>query len=143
MSHRPPDPVFDPTEYLYRRIDPKWLLEDGELSPAYVEFPAFSVNRAKYSVPRDILAGYPGHHVGQFQVRDIPSPMTSSESGRGPTTTYSWAVEHLPECDNYAHSEVRTYRNEEYTKSRVKSKTIKNNFRLELQARLRIISPIQ
>lgn len=69
-----------------------------------IRFPDFSVNRGKYSSPRDVLRPTDtGWGVATFLVRDIPPTLTHG------TTQYDFKVIHLPESTNYAHSEVRTF----------------------------------
>jgi hypothetical protein len=99
-----PDPHFDPTERLYRRI-PWRDVQAGAVSDASIPSPAFSVDRERYRIsPADMLVGYPGQGVVAFRVEDIPAAITSDD-GR----LYDFGVEHRPDTDNYAHSEVHTY----------------------------------
>jgi hypothetical protein len=99
-----PDPSFEPTERLYRRI-PLKDVEAGAVSDASIPAPAFSVDRGKYRIePAEMLANYPSDGVAAFYVRDIPLAITSDDGRR-----YDFGVEHRPQTDNYAHSEVHTY----------------------------------
>lgn len=98
------DPHFEPHEFLYYRISVKGPVGSR---PAGVDIrlPEDSVNRAKYSEPEDVL--YPNYfHLGvaQFKVGSLPEPRQAGD------LVFRLTVEHDPEEDNYAHSEVRSYR---------------------------------
>ena len=101
---RPIDPEFLPDELLYYRIS-----VDGPVGSrpegVDIRLPEDSVNRGKYSEPTDVL--YPNYfHLGvaQFCVDAVPGPRYFE--GR----EYNLVPEHDPEKDNYAHSEIRAYR---------------------------------
>jgi len=130
---RPVDPHFHPTERLFLRVAQANLAADGILLPAAIRFPDFSVNREKYSEPHDVILFDPTAGIACFKVEDIPSDLSSEH---GPC--HQFLVEHVPEDDNYAHSEVRTYRGGERP-SRVKSKTMKTRFRNALFSKIKIL----
>ena len=100
-----PDPIFEPSERLYRRIP--WAdVENRFVSDVSLPSPAFSVNREKYMPdPMDAIKDHPGMGVAAFCVRDIPPPI-QGESG----DLFEFGVEHRPEPGNYSHSEIHTYR---------------------------------
>ena len=100
------DPEFAPGESLYLRYSPQIeATEDLPASAMAIRFPDFSVNRGKYSEPEDVLIpNWPDFGIAAFRVRDVPT----SVSGRG--IVYEFKVEHDPLELNYAHSEVRTYK---------------------------------
>ena len=112
------DSDFAPNEQLYLRFNqthiPKEYAATNQLPLNAVRFPDFSVNRGKYSLPEDVLKPkWPNYGIATFQVQDIPKPIIHV------TDIFSFQVEHVPttkeehptEGENYAHSEVRTYRN--------------------------------
>jgi hypothetical protein len=128
------DPEFEPSEDLYYRCQSQHVAE-SRLLPTALRFPDFSVNRAKYSLPEDVLIpDYQTWGIAAFKVEDIPSGRTSDIN-----TTYTWQVVHDPNEDNYAHSEVRTYKNKYYAKNLDVSKIIKKEFRQIVSDRARII----
>jgi hypothetical protein len=128
------DPEFAPSEDLYYRCQAQHVAE-SRLLPTALRFPDFSVNRAKYSLPEDVLIpDYQTWGIAAFQVKDIPPDQKSDAS-----TTYTWGVIHDPNVDNYAHSEIRTYKNGYYAKNLDVSKTVKKAFRQILSDRARII----
>ena len=134
---RAADPEFTPTEQLYRRCTVNEA-DNNRLFPSEIKFcPDWSVNREKYSQPQDVL--YPGYDelgVAAFQVGDIPAGMLS-----GGNTDFRWDAQHQPLEDNYAHSELWTYKNgEHHTKSDMPS-GVKKYFRTTLSERARIIYP--
>jgi hypothetical protein len=124
---RPADPDFLPSELLFRRIHPRQFLE-GRVDETSLESPDFSVNREKYSVPGDVVAQHAGFGICAFRVRDIP-PRIQSGDGR----VFTFPVEHVPEEDNYSHSEVRTYCDgERVLKPKKAPNTVRTEFRILL-----------
>lgn len=106
---RPVDPVFEPSELLYYRISVKGIV-GSRPEGIDIRLPEDSVNRGKYSEAEDVL--YPNHfHLGiaQFLVSAIPPPRVFTDQ-QGDTRTYELKVEHDPHADNYAHSEIRAFR---------------------------------
>ena len=108
-NDRAVDAEFLPSELLYYRISvlgPIGSCPEG----VDIRLPENSVNRGKYSEPRDIL--FPNYfHLGvaEFPVSKIPAPRTVTDQ-QGKTRVYELKVEHDPMEDNYAHSEVRAFR---------------------------------
>lgn len=102
---RPVIPVFEPEELLYRRCTLDEV--DGEhLAPTAISFKGWSVNRGSLSEPEDVIVGFPGWGIARFKVVDVPRGLNTEG-----TTYYEIRVEHEPEENNYAHTEIRTYRN--------------------------------
>jgi hypothetical protein len=103
------DNQFLPAEDLYYRISfagPIGSRPEG----IDIRLPEDSVNRGKYSEAADVL--YPNYfHLGVavFPVSAVPGPRPFKDQ-QGDTRVYALTVEHDPEDDNYAHSEVRSYR---------------------------------
>lgn len=119
---RAPDPDFLPLERLFRRIPS----DDAPLETVITfRDGSFSVNREKYSLPEDVILGYPGFRVFAFRVQDIPPSLDEGDRA------FTFRVEHVPEEDNYAHSEVRTYCGGERF-SKKPPKTVRAKFRLQL-----------
>ena len=128
------DPSFAPDENLYRRYSSLTEpTEDLPASPMGIKFPAFSVNRGKYSEPEDVLIPrWPDFGIAAFQVRDVPPSVPSNG------IVYKFKVEHVPcEC-NYAHSEVITYTDRKRRKT-VKNIIVKKKFRQILSERTTIL----
>lgn len=96
-----------------------------------------SVNRELFSEPADVLL--PAHlecGVVGFEVGDVPERL---ESGDG--RVFEFRVEHVPEEDNYAHSEVRVFHNAERLGGKP-PKLVRRVFRLRLREKLqRLIEP--
>ena len=128
---RPADPAFAPDERLFRRLSPR-AFEQGLICDAAIPFPAFSVNREKYSEAEDVRQGHPDHGIFAFEVRAIPDQVEGSP--------YHFGVEHVPEEDNYSHSEVRTYL-EGQPSEREPPKSVRKLFRQRLLASCTLIAP--
>jgi hypothetical protein len=125
-----PDPEFEASERLFRRIHPVFYVE-GSLSEGFIPFPAFSVNREKYSSPEDVIAESPHFGIASFRVVDIPERLVV-DSSRG----YEFGVEHVPETGNYAHSEVRSYSDGVMAEP---PKSVRKRFRDLLRRRITIL----
>lgn len=134
------DPNFASDELLYRRCCPHEILDSVRLDPNAISFPDWSVNRQKYSEPEDVRipsgnALYLCCAVAGFTVSDIPFKID-------PDIVFNFIIEHKPEPDNYAHSELVTYKNgvsgKEIKNFKV-SNTVKKTFRLNLSDKTKII----
>jgi hypothetical protein len=97
------DPGFEPSERLFRRVSVTALV-GGSIDDIALPSPSFSVNREKYSAPRDVLLGLDGFRVAAFSVGDLPGDLEEGAS------RYSMNIEHEPEPDNYSHSGIHTFR---------------------------------
>lgn len=144
QNGRSVDPDFDLDEQLYRRCCPTQVVEN-RLLPEAINFPDWSVNRAKYSQPEDVL--FPNFHccgIASFRVRDIPRELKSGGEKGQEENVFEFKVVHCPEEDNYSHSEVRTYKNGIHDKSDKNfknkiNKTVKKEFRQLLSDRTTLI----
>ena len=133
------DSNFASDELLYRRCCPYEILNSVRLDPNAISFPDWSVNRQKYSEPEDVRTPsgslYLCCAVAGFTVSDIPSKID-------PDIVFNFIVEHKPEPDNYAHSELVTYKNgvsgKEIKNFKI-SNTVKKTFRLSLSDKTKII----
>ena len=134
-----PDATFLPDEELYLRLNPDNFPPNyatGGVIPLHeVRFPAFSVNRSKYSQPEHVLQPYwPTWGIAAFFVADVPGPLNHPEEA----IEYSFHVEHVPEPDNDAHSEVRMTTNPSEA-GQEPPKTVKAEFRERLRRHLRLL----
>ena len=138
QNNRPAIQQFDPQERLFQRFD-KLIEEGGHLYPAQVHFPDFSVNRERFSKPEDVLLPiYLKWGIVAFKVKDIPDKKIVNE-GAEEETIYSFIIVHIPQSDNYAHSEVRTEKNGVYKKGKIKNKDVKRYFRYKLSEKLKTL----
>jgi hypothetical protein len=110
-SGRTPDQNFAPDELLYYRVEK--FIENGRVNGVVIRCPDTSVNRGKYSRPEHLLyAQHPKFmkwKAAQFQVRDVPPTLRNPNDGN----EFAFNIEHDPTLipeENYAHSEVRAYR---------------------------------
>ncbi len=131
---RPVDPVFDPEEYLYRRLRALDIDPDGRIEPTSLESPDFSVNRSKYCEPEDVILPHPSCGIASFTVVDIPESFRSVEN-----IEYRFSIEHDPLEDNYAHSEIRSYKDGQRLAPKKPPKSIRTRFRLALASRMDIL----
>ena len=136
QNGRPAVQEFDPQERLFQRFD-KLIEEGGHLYPAQVRFPDFSVNRERFSEPEDVLLPiYLDWGIVAFKVEDIPGEKVTG-AGTSKETVYTFIIVHVPQLENYSHSEVRTRKNGVYNKKfRIESKGVKRYFRYILSERL-------
>ena len=129
--NRPIDENFDLEEELYYRCQAQHV-DEQRLLPGAIRFPNFSVNRSKYSEPEDVLIpSYQDWGIATFRVGNLPEPELTDD-----TTEYEWRVVHDPLEDNYAHSEVRTFKNSVYSENLKVPSTIKKKFRQILSERI-------
>ena len=139
-----PDNNFTPAERLFLRLNPVgWVPEvasQQKIPLNEVRFPDFSVNREKYSRPEDVLRpNWPDYGIASFRVMDVPESLVHEQTGH----QFDFRVEHVPEPDNYAHSEVRTYEGGQRAR-REPSKAVRLRFRAILQQRIILIrEPVQ
>jgi hypothetical protein len=101
---RPEDPVFEPTEKLFRRYKRQHVV-GGAFSGVGLSFKdAPSLNREKYSQPQDVLFSetdeFANWGVLSFQVQHIP-PSFPPEHPQ-----YTLFPKHTPLEDNYSHTEL-------------------------------------
>lgn len=135
---RPLDPVFEPTEDLYLRCSAEHVdVEQKHALPLAVTFTNQSVNRGKYSKPEWVLVPrWFDWGIAAFTVQDVPESLSSEGKVR-----YDFKVEHDPLEDNYAHSEIRTYKGGRYEPDAGKkvTKQVKLRFRTSLCEKARLI----
>ena len=126
---------FDGPELLYLRYGREDFV-DGQLAPGGIHFPKTSVNRGNLSQPEDVLftedGKYNGLGVVEFKVLDIPPKITQDQ---GPP--YVFFMRHVPETDNYSHSEIWSDQEPQTGEYRVPSKTVKLKFRIHLCQRIK------
>ncbi|MEX1268854.1 MAG: hypothetical protein WEA56_07620 [Balneolaceae bacterium] len=138
------DQKFDAKEKLFQRFSKLSSLK-GAIYPNSIRFPDFSVNREKFSEPLDVLLhDYPNLlklGVASFKVKDLPGPQKTGDKKK--KTTYCFKAEHVPLDDNYAHSEVRVYKNGKYSTKTNVAKTIKTKFRIHLANCIKIEKEVE
>ena len=127
---------FKSDELLFMRARPEDVL-GGKVDGTAVRFPDFSVNRGMFSEPKDVLL--PCHDnmcVCQFQVRDIPQ---GSHLPAGSQREYTFEVVHVPEEENYSHSEVQAYKDGVHPPKLKLPNTTKKWFRDQLRQKMRVV----
>lgn len=125
---RPVDPDFDPAESLYIRLPGR---NRKKADAADIKLPIQSANRSKYSEPEwALLPSHIDYSVGAIEVRHARIDGTSEGNMR-----CELKVEHVPEENNYAHSEIRTYKKGVQLGNNEKNK-INYGLRQELRRRI-------
>lgn len=137
---RPAEQQFEPDEALYKRCR-KVDVDEGHLAAESIRFPDFSVNRAKYSDPEDVLLpDYEGWGVAEFQVKDVPARVPMEELTQPPAVEYTFSVVHDPLDDNYSHTEVRALKDGVYRKKlKITHQGVKQWFRVRISQASRVI----
>ena len=141
---RRPDQIFRPEEKLYRRVSKMHFLQNGQLDPGKVSFPDISVNREKYSKPSDVIFADGLSKSRQLYLwgvvycvsKTLPAPI---KDGRG--EEYQFAVDHEPLENNYSHSELSAYKDNE--RQNKVSGAVKKLYRVRLASQLQLkIKPL-
>jgi hypothetical protein len=132
---RPEDQHFDLAEMLYRRyLNVHW--EGNRIVDAHFSFPP-SVNREKYSRPEDTLFSDVGRFNGwgvlEFATKHVP---TRLEDAAG--TGFAFFPRHVPEDENYSHSEIWCEREQQRGETADPSPTAKKKFRAMLSQQVRV-----
>ncbi len=139
---RPVLPDFDGDELLYLRYSSQHFLQ-GQLTPDGIRSQLRqSVNRGSLSEPEDALFSETGRYNGlgvvEFKVWEIPPRIVQPE---GPA--YVFFMFHVPEEDNYSHSEILSDHDPRTGGHKKPSRTVSLEFRVRLcrsirQERVRI-----
>jgi hypothetical protein len=133
------DQVFSQDELLYRRCISDHL-HDNRIVDASFNFPGTSVNRSKYSQPEDALLSDDGQFAGcgvlEFAVESIPAQIEDGEGVR-----FVCFPKHVPQDDNYSHSEIWCEREEHRGVLANPSSATKKKFRAMLSQHVRVRIP--
>jgi hypothetical protein len=102
------DQNFRGVERLFRRVHRDNIKPDGKASFLAFELPDMSVNREDYSTAAEARRGFLPENWGvvSIKVGDMPP----RESVPQIAHSYRFRARHAPEAGNFAHSEVRVWR---------------------------------
>lgn len=141
---RLPDPQFNPREPMYIRCASNHLQRTSDarrLLPTFIRASGQSLNRGKYSFCFDVLL--PGAQqaslqwlycgVAFLQVSEVPNQLQFS------ATATAFRVEHLPDDDNYGHSEIRAYKSDKLLAHNKVAETVKKELRQIISDRARVL----
>jgi len=136
------DGEFPPTENLFFRCALDETFETTRIKPAAVRFPDQSVNRERYSRCTDVLIPDGSSKsqdwillgVARVHVKDVPRETQSTGK-----VSFRFTVEHDPEDNNYGHSELRVYKNEQRETNGKVNATVKKEYRTKLALAARVI----
>lgn len=141
---RQADPDLPPEELLYRSAEPGHLTTAG-VSPAAVEMPRCSFNRAKHSNPEDVLtASRPLHTAIVFiTCAGLPKDPVPRDDGIAAYVFFGTDDPHPQEDPgNAAHCEVRIRRTDmAFTKNHRPPKDVTMKARESLARKLRPLVP--
>lgn len=130
-----PDNPIPGDEFLYRRCDPRDFAPTGRLEIGRIAFHGWSLNRSKYSTPRQVLIPDEGGCVGAIRVADVPTRIVPDP----PAVPYDFLVEHTPRIEdrNYSHSEFVALRDGNRVPRPDPSKDVKKRFRSQVADAIR------
>ena len=114
---RPVIPRFDADEDLYRRIQPGSII-NGRLALDAIELPDMSVNRGSPGPPEWLLLTedrFASWGIAKFKVRHIPTPLIHQG-----VSEFTFKPVHLPEKNNYPHSEVQAFEDDVHIDGKVR-----------------------
>ena len=103
-----PNQTFLDSELLFRRVHRLNMKLDGRASFLAFELPDMSVNRERLGTVEESLKGFRPQDWGvvSFQVADIPPREVLLHTAH----CYYFRARHVPEPGNFAHSEIRVWR---------------------------------
>lgn len=108
QSPRNPDQHFRDPERLFRRVHRDNLKHDGKASFLAFELPDMSVNREEYSTAEEARRGFRAADWGVVSIKVAELP--PRESVPQAAHSYRFRPRHVPEVGNFAHAEVRVWR---------------------------------
>jgi hypothetical protein len=105
---RHPNQNFRDVERLFRRVHRNNMKPDGKASFLAFELPDMSVNREEFSTAEEARKGFRPEDWGvvSIRVRDMPPRESLPQTDH----SYRFRSRHVPEDGNFAHSEVRVWR---------------------------------
>lgn len=145
INGRKRDDEFEQNEVLYLRFKKTHFDSSSRFPILAVRFPDCSVNRSKYSEPEDVLLpNWLDYGIAQVMASDIPTSIPEDE-------TVTFTVKHDPVgpghdyfatqgFENYAHAEIRAYRDNIHLKSKEAVKSlVRKKFRTAVGEAMSII----
>ena len=105
---RHPDQNFRDIERLFRRAHRDKMKSDGKASFLAFELPDMSVSREDQSTAEEARRGFRPENWGVVSIRvgDIPPRESLPQLNH----SYRFRTRHVPDVGNFAHSEVRVWR---------------------------------
>ncbi len=102
------DQNFRDVERLFRRVLRDHMKPDGKASFLAFELPDMSVNRKEHSTAEEARKGFRPEDWGvvSIKVGDMPPRESLPQTNH----SYCFRARHVPEVGNFAHSEVRVWR---------------------------------
>lgn len=107
-SNNRPDQRFRDEEQLFRRVFRQNVLPNGKATLMAFELPDMSVNREKYSTAAETRRGFRLEDWGVVSI--LVGDMPPRESIPQQEHSYRFRARHVPAAGNFAHSEVRVWR---------------------------------
>ncbi len=92
--------------------------------------PVQSVNRGAFSEPEDVLLpDKPSRGIAYFLIKDIPPPKQGKDH---PGKLFALVTQHMPEEDNYSHSEIHASVNGGLDEKKNMPSVIRKQFRTDI-----------
>jgi hypothetical protein len=107
-SNRPVDNSFRFFHQLYHRCSKEDVAGD-RLIASRIRYSNPSVNWSKYAKPWDVIFDFPGRGIAQFLVCGLPRELPKTSEVEE-AKAHSFFPGHVPECCNYSHCEIRTFK---------------------------------
>lgn len=101
----------------------------GRLLAARISYSNTSVNWSKYSCPCDVIFDHPDNGIVQYLVQDLPSELPKDPPAGSTPKLHSFLPVHRPEPQNYAHTEICTYKEGVRVPKPNLPETVKKEFR--------------
>jgi hypothetical protein len=139
-------PFDDPQELLYLRF-PATDLDGGEVFAVSMPFPVWCANRGRFSRPRDVLIpNWANWKIAAFPVGSVPKHLSADPEKKKVDgkwqiieRSFSFVPVHLPEPDNYSHSEVHCFEDGNPGAMVKPPQTLRKKFRTMLSEQAQII----
>ncbi len=133
---RPAIQDFDAQEKLFYRLE-EYYPVGASPSGLSIRRPDFSINREKHGGRAEyvLIPNWPDHGIAEFFVDHLPTNLRTAGA-----VQFTWSPIHVPEENNYFHSEVHTFKNG--TRARKSSQLndlIWREFKQRLSEKMRVI----
>jgi len=138
----PPDQSFSPEERLFRAVQVKHVQDGTTVLADAIQLPSLSCNREKYrDFPEAVLAIFSHKpedcylYVAILSAVDMPPPKTADGK-----VFWELFPEHIPEEENYSHTEIRARRcGKDYNPEVKINSKVKMELKAFLAGKMRVI----
>lgn len=131
------DDGFKPEHILYRRCTSDEV-EGTRMLAAAIRYDNTSVNWSKYSRPGDVIFDNCDWGIAILRVRQLPDGLPTNKPDPK-TKIYAFRATHVPEDENYSHSEIWAYADGVREPKPKPSDAVKKEFRMLLSDRTYVV----